>query len=215
MIEIAAKLNRKRFTLDVNVVLTHHVTALFGPSGAGKSTLLNVVAGIARPDSGRIAIDGVALFDTQQKINMPMHQRHIGLVFQDHRLFPHLSVEKNLRYGAHRLDATTQQKSLDEIVSLLELNALLKQKPYQLSGGEKQRVALGRALMSQPRLLMLDEPLASLDKRLKSQILPYLKRVAEEVDIPMIYVSHSMDEISQLTDHVLYIAHGKLSSSAG
>lgn len=214
MIEIAATLNRKRFTLDVNMVLTHRVTALFGPSGAGKSTLLNVIAGIVRPQAGRIAIDGVALFDAQQKIDVAMHQRHIGLVFQDHRLFPHLSVEKNLRYGAHRFDAVMQQNSLDEIADLLELGALLKQKPYQLSGGEKQRVALGRALMSQPRLLMLDEPLASLDKRLKSQILPYLKRVAEEVEIPMIYVSHSMDEITQLTDHVLHIAHGKLSSSA-
>lgn len=214
MIEITAQLNRKRFTLDVSLVLTHHVTALFGPSGAGKSTLLNIVAGVVRPDRGRIAIDGMALFDAQQKIDVPMYQRHIGLVFQDHRLFPHLSVEKNLRYGAHRLDAATQQKSLDEIVSLLELSALLKQKPYQLSGGEKQRVALGRALMSQPRLLMLDEPLASLDKRLKSQILPYLKRVAEEVDIPMIYVSHSMDEITQLTDQVLHIAHGKLTATS-
>lgn len=214
MIEIAAQLNRKRFTLDVNATLTQRVTALFGPSGAGKSTLLNVVAGIARPDSGRIAIDGVALFDAQHKIDVPTHQRQLGLVFQDHRLFPHLSVEKNLRYGAHRFDAETQQKSLDEIVSLLELSALLKQKPYQLSGGEKQRVALGRALMSQPRLLMLDEPLASLDKRLKGQILPYLKRVAEEVDVPMIYVSHSMDEIAQLTDHVLHIAHGKLTATS-
>lgn len=210
MIEIAAKLNRKRFTLDVNFTLTERVTALFGPSGAGKSTLLNMVAGIVRPDNGRIAIDGVALFDAQQKIHIPIHLRHIGMVFQDHRLFPHLSVEKNLRYGAKRFDAPTQQKSLDEIVKLLELGALLTQKPYQLSGGEKQRIALGRALMSQPRLLMLDEPLASLDKRLKNQILPYLKRVAEEVDVPMIYVSHSMEEITQLTDHVLHIAHGRL-----
>jgi molybdate transport system ATP-binding protein len=210
MIEIAATLSRKRFKLDAHVALTHRVTALFGPSGAGKSTLLNVIAGIAHPDSGRIVIDGVALFDAQQKIDIPVHQRQIGLVFQDHRLFPHLSVEKNLRYGAHRFESAAQQKGLEEITALLELGSLLRQKPYQLSGGEKQRVALGRALMSKPRLLMLDEPLASLDKRLKSQILPYLKRVAEEVEIPMIYVSHSMDEITQLTDHVMHIAHGKV-----
>lgn len=210
MIEIVATLSRKRFKLDAHATLTHRVTALFGPSGAGKSTLLNVIAGIARPERGRIAIDGVTLFDAEQKIDIPIHQRQIGLVFQDHRLFPHLSVEKNLRYGAHRFDTAAQQKSLEEISALLELGSFLRQKPYQLSGGEKQRVALGRALMSQPRLLMLDEPLASLDKRLKSQILPYLKRVAEEVEIPMIYVSHSMDEITQLTDHVMHIAHGKL-----
>lgn len=210
MIDIATTLHRKRFTLDVHATLTQRVTALFGPSGAGKSTLLNIMAGIVKPDSGRITIDGVTVLDTQQKIDMPIHQRQIGLVFQDHRLFPHMSVEKNLKYGAHRFEAADQQKSLAEVTALLELGELLKQKPYQLSGGEKQRVALGRALMSKPRLLMLDEPLASLDKRLKSQILPYLKRVAEEVDIPMIYVSHSMDEITQLTDHVMHIAHGKL-----
>lgn len=210
MIEITAALSRKRFKLDADVALRHRVTALFGPSGAGKSTLLNVIAGIAHPDSGRIAIDSVALFDAQKKIDIPIHQRQIGLVFQDHRLFPHLSVEKNLRYGAHRFESVAQQKSLEEITALLELGSLLRQKPYQLSGGEKQRVALGRALMSKPRLLMLDEPLASLDKRLKGQILPYLKRVAEEVEVPMIYVSHSMDEITQLTDHVMHIAHGKI-----
>ncbi len=213
MIEVAAKLNRKRFALDVNITFTERVTALFGPSGAGKSTVLNVLAGIVRPDQGHVAINGEVVLDTQQKIDVPTYQRHIGLVFQDHRLFPHMSVEKNLMYGAHRFDSAKQQQRLNEMTELLELKALLKQKPYQLSGGEKQRVALGRALMSQPRLLMLDEPLASLDKRLKSQILPYLKRVADEVDIPMIYVSHSMDEIAQLTDHVLHIAHGKLNAN--
>lgn len=213
MIEVAAKLNRKRFALDVNITFTERVTALFGPSGAGKSTVLNVVAGIVRPDQGRVAINGEVVLDTQQKIDVPTYQRHIGLVFQDHRLFPHMSVEKNLMYGAHRYDSAKQQQRLNEMTELLELKALLKQKPYQLSGGEKQRVALGRALMSQPRLLMLDEPLASLDKRLKSQILPYLKRVADEVDIPMIYVSHSIEEIAQLTDHVLHIAHGKLNAN--
>lgn len=214
MIEVAAKLNRKHFTLDVNITFNARVTALFGPSGAGKSTVLYVLAGIVRPDQGRVVIDGEVVLDTQQKIDVPTYERQIGLVFQDHRLFPHMSVEKNLMYGAHRFESAKQQQRLNEITELLELKALLKQKPYQLSGGEKQRVALGRALMSQPRLLMLDEPLASLDKRLKSQILPYLKRVANEVDIPMIYVSHSMDEIVQLTDHVLHIAHGKLSATS-
>lgn len=214
MIEVAAKLNRKHFTLDVNITFNARVTALFGPSGAGKSTVLYVLAGIVRPDQGRVVIDGEVVLDTQQKIDVPTYERQIGLVFQDHRLFPHMSVEKNLMYGAHRFESAKQQQRLNEITELLELKALLKQKPYQLSGGEKQRVALGRALMSQPRLLMLDEPLASLDKRLKSQILPYLKGVANEVDIPMIYVSHSMDEIVQLTDHVLHIAHGKLSATS-
>ena len=210
MIEIQARLKRKHFELDASLQLNQRVTAIYGPSGAGKSTLLSIIAGITQPDSGRIVIDGECLFDSQARINKPIHQRKIGLVFQEGRLFPHLTVEHNLSYALNFTPVQNQQFQLKQIVELLELEALLKQKPHQLSGGEKQRVALGRALLSSPRLLMLDEPLASLDDRLKSQILPFLKLVSTEINIPMIYISHSKKEIMQITDNLIDIQHGKV-----
>ena len=210
MIEVQARLKRKHFELDASLQLSQRVTAIYGPSGAGKSTLLSIIAGITQPDSGRIVIDGECLFDSQVRINKPIHQRKIGLVFQDGRLFPHLTVEHNLSYALNFTPVQNQQFQLKQIVELLELEALLKQKPHQLSGGEKQRVALGRALLSSPRLLMLDEPLASLDDRLKSQILPFLKLVSTEINIPMIYISHSKKEIMQITDNLIDIQLGKV-----
>ena len=210
MIEIQARLKRKHFELDASLQLSQRVTAIYGPSGAGKSTLLSIIAGITQPDSGRIVIDGECLFDSQARINKPIHQRKIGLVFQEGRLFPHLTVEHNLSYALNFTPVQNQQFQLKQIVELLELEALLKQKPHQLSGGEKQRVALGRALLSSPRLLMLDEPLASLDDRLKSQILPFLKLVSTEINIPMIYISHSKKEIMQITDNLIDIQLGKV-----
>ena len=212
MIKIEAKLQRKHFNFDVSLQTDKRVTAIFGPSGSGKSTLLSLIAGITQPNSGRIFIDGECVFDSQSGINKPVHQRRVGLVFQDGRLFPHMSVEQNLNY-AFKLNA--HQKQLiqpAEIMKLLALETLKKQQPHQLSGGEKQRVALGRALLSSPRLLMLDEPLASLDEKLKQQILPYLKLVAENINIPMLYVSHSMDEILQLTSDIIYIENGAIVS---
>ena len=210
MIEIQARLKRKHFELDASLQLSQRVTAIYGPSGAGKSTLLSIIAGITQPDSGRIVIDGECLFDSQARINKPIHQRKIGLVFQEGRLFPHLTVEHNLSYALNFTPVQNQQFQLKQIVELLELEALLKQKPHQLSGGEKQRVALGRALLSSPRLLMLDEPLASLDDRLKNQILPFLKLVSTEINIPMIYISHSKKEIMQITDNLIDIQLGKV-----
>jgi molybdate transport system ATP-binding protein len=205
MIEVQARLKRKQFELNASLQLSQRVTAIYG-----KSTLLSIIAGITQPDSGRIVIDGECLFDSQARINKPIHQRKIGLVFQDGRLFPHLTVEHNLSYALNFTPAQKQQFQLKQIVALLELEALLKQKPHQLSGGEKQRVALGRALLSSPRLLMLDEPLASLDDRLKNQILPFLKLVSTEINIPMIYISHSKKEIMQITDNLIDIQHGKV-----
>jgi molybdate transport system ATP-binding protein len=155
-------------------------------------------------------IDGECLFDSEMRINKPIHQRKIGLVFQDGRLFPHLTVEHNLSYALNFTPVENQQFQLKQIVALLEIGHLLKQRPHQLSGGEKQRVALGRALLSSPRLLMLDEPLASLDGRLKSQILPFLKLVANEINIPMIYISHSKEEIMQITNNLIDIQLGKV-----
>lgn len=210
MIEIKVRLKRKHFELDASLQLTQRVSAIYGPSGSGKSTLLSIIAGITRPDSGRIVIDDECLFDHEQQINKPIYQRRIGLVFQDGRLFPHLTVEHNLSYALHFTPVQKQQFELKQIVKLLEIEPLLKQRPHQLSGGEKQRVALGRALLSSPRLLMLDEPLASLDDRLKSQILPFLKLVADEIKIPMIYISHSKEEITQITDNRIDIRFGKI-----
>jgi len=210
MIEIQVRHKRPHFELDVALQLSHKVTALFGPSGAGKSTLLGIIAGIIKPDNGRITVNGECLFDSRQHINKPIHERRIGLVFQDGRLFPHLTVEHNLDYALRFIPSVQQQFNLHQIASLLEISHLLKQRPHQLSGGEKQRVALGRALLSSPRLLMLDEPLASLDDRLKNQILPFLKLVANEVNIPMIYISHSRDEIMQITSNIVNIENGKI-----
>ncbi len=212
MIEILATLKRTNFELDAALQLNQRVTAIFGPSGSGKSTLLGVIAGIIQPDSGRIVVDGDCLFDSEKRINKPVHERRIGLVFQDGRLFPHLDVIQNLSYALHFVPKVQQQFKLDHIVQLLEIETLLKQRPHQLSGGEKQRVALGRALLSSPRLLMLDEPLASLDDRLKNQILPFLKLVADEIQIPMIYISHSRKEIMQITSNLIHIQNGKVHS---
>ncbi|MES2546329.1 MAG: ATP-binding cassette domain-containing protein [Pseudomonadota bacterium] len=210
MIEIRAKLQRKHFKLDVSLQIDTRVTAIYGPSGSGKSTILSLIAGITQPDSGYIAIDGECVFDSESKLNKPIHQRRIGLVFQDGRLFPHMNVEQNLTY-AFKLNAHQQQLIQPaEIMQLLALDTLKKQHPHQLSGGEKQRVALGRALLSSPKLLMLDEPLASLDDKLKQQILPYLKLVAENIQVPMLYVSHSKDEISQLTSEIIYLQKGRV-----
>jgi len=210
MIEVVAQLKRQDFELDVSLQLDQHVTAIFGPSGSGKSTLLNVIAGISKPDQGRVVVNGETVFDHEKRINKPIHQRRIGLVFQDARLFPHLNVEHNLRYPLKFIPVHEQQFHLKDIVNLLEIEPLLKRTTHQLSGGEKQRVALGRTLLSSPRLLMLDEPMASLDESLKSQILPFLKKVADEINIPMIYISHSKDEIMQITNNVVYINAGKV-----
>jgi len=210
MIEVQVNFKRKDFMLDVNLIANKRVNALFGPSGSGKSTLLSVIAGIINPTYGRIVIDGECLFDSVSGVNIPIHKRRVGLVFQEGRLFPHLTVEKNLLYGVNLTANQNEHVSINQVLELLEIGHLLKKPPHQLSGGEKQRVALGRALLSSPRLLMLDEPLASLDDRLKSQILPFLKRVAEEISIPMIYISHSMDEVQQITKNIIMIENGKI-----
>jgi molybdate transport system ATP-binding protein len=214
MIEVKAFLKRKHFVLDIDMNLDERVSALFGPSGSGKSTLLSCIAGITKPAYGRVVIDGECLFDSELGINIPIYKRRIGLVFQEGRLFPHLTVEKNLIYALNLAPNENQRISFNQVLELLEIGILLKQQPHQLSGGEKQRVALGRVLLSSPRLLMLDEPLASLDERLKGQILPFLKRVAEEISIPMIYISHSMDEVKLITTNIIKIENGKIQGNA-
>lgn len=210
MIDIDLKRTQGEFNLQIKCTIDSDVTGLFGPSGAGKSTLLAMIAGLIKPTEGHILIDGECLFDSKRQINKPLHRRHIGMVFQDSRLFPHLNVRDNLYYGYKLLAEKDRLITFTQIVDLLEIDHLLTQKPHQLSGGEKQRVALGRALLTSPRLLLLDEPLASLDVRLKQQILPFLRRVKNEIQLPIIYVSHVIDEILWLTSQVMMIEQGKL-----
>jgi molybdate transport system ATP-binding protein len=213
MLDIDIQLRRGDFQLDAKLHSTALVTGLFGPSGAGKSSLLQGIAGLVKPQRGHIVIAGERLFCSVSHINIAPHQRRIGVVFQDALLFPHLSVRNNLLYGYRRLPETERRLSLATIASILELSALLDKSPQHLSGGEKQRVGLGRALLSSPRLLLLDEPLASLDERLKQQILPFLLRIRDDLHIPMLYVSHSLAEIHYLTDHIVAIQPGVVDSS--
>jgi molybdate transport system ATP-binding protein len=185
------------------------VTALFGPSGAGKSSIVQAIAGLLRPDAGRIVVDGETLFDSTAGRNVAARHRRIGYVFQDARLFPHLSVRSNLLFGARRRHRTHPTEPFEAIVALLGIGALLDRRPRDLSGGERQRVALGRALLSDPRLLLLDEPLAALDQNRRAEIMPYLERLRDEARIPMLYVSHAIDEVARLADDIVVVDRGR------
>lgn len=184
------------------------VTALFGPSGAGKSTIIAAAAGLLRPDECRIMLGARVLGDTAAGVWLPPEKRRIGLVFQDARLFPHMSVTNNLRYGMRRSPVGPIQ--FDEVVGLLGIETLLKRRPHTLSGGERQRVAIGRALLAQPDLLLMDEPLASLDAPRKAEILPYLTRLKTTLNLPILYVTHALDEVNQLADSVVLIEQGQV-----
>ena len=183
------------------------VTMLFGPSGAGKSTVISAAAGLFRPDFARMAVKGQVLADTDTGLWVPPERRRAGLVFQDARLFPHMSVANNLRYGQRR--AAPGPIGFDEVVELLGIGALLARRPGTLSGGETQRVAIGRALLSQPLYLLMDEPLASLDAQRKAEILPYLARLKARLRLPILYVTHALDELMQLGDHVVLLDRGR------
>ena len=196
MISVQIKKRLGDFAVDVGFEAPRGVTAIFGRSGSGKTSVINAIAGLMRPDAGRIVVDGRDL------TNVPIHKRNLGVVFQDARLFPHMTVAKNLAYGgAH--DA-------DKIVELLGLEALMGRLPKALSGGEKSRVALGRALMSKPALLLLDEPLAALDASRKTEILTYLERLRDEMDVPMVYVSHDMSEVARLANTIVIMEAGNV-----
>ena len=182
------------------------ITAIFGVSGAGKTSLINAISGLTQPQRGRIQLHDRLLFDAEQQISLPPEKRRIGYVFQDARLFPHYRVRGNLQYGM----APEMKTQFDTLVSLLGLEGLLSRFPLSLSGGEKQRVAIGRALLTAPDMLLLDEPLASLDLPRKRELMPYLQKLAKQVDIPMLYVSHSLEEILHLADNVLVLDSGKV-----
>jgi molybdate transport system ATP-binding protein len=198
------------FTLHIDVTCFYPVTAVFGPSGSGKTTLLNLVSGLMCPDKGEIRIDDTLLFHSEQGIDLPPEKRRIGHVFQDDLLFPHLNVRQNLLYGYQFLAPQERKFHLNPIVELLELGALLDRPPNMLSGGERQRVALGRAILTSPKLLIMDEPLAALDQGLKDRIMPYLRHIRTDLGIPMLYVSHAVGEILQLTGQVIVLNRGQV-----
>ncbi len=212
MIEVAVKATRGDFRLNATFVgsggASHGgVTALFGPSGAGKSTVIAMIAGLVRPTTGRITLNDRVLFDSDARVHVPPHQRRIAVVFQEDLLFPHLTVKQNLVYGMWF--NKDRSASLPEVIELLNLEPLLEREPLTLSGGEKQRVSLGRALLSSPELLLMDEPLSNLDPRRRSEILPYLERLRDQKNIPMVYVSHTVEEVVRLADQVVVLDHGQ------
>jgi molybdate transport system ATP-binding protein len=200
------------FTLDAAFEFggTACVTALFGPSGAGKSTVLAAIAGLFHPQSGCIVIAGETLFDSERGIFVPARERRVGIVFQDARLFPHMSVHANLLYGWRRAGTRAHGQAIDAVIALLGLEMLLARQPRTLSGGERARVALGRALLMNPRALLLDEPLTALDAPRKAEILPYRERLVEETKIPMLYVSHALDEVTQLASRMVVLNEGRV-----
>jgi molybdate transport system ATP-binding protein len=204
---------RKRlgtFDLDVEFAAPTGVIALFGRSGCGKSTIVNLMAGLLTPDAGTIQLGDQLLYDSERGIDVPAEARRMGYVFQDSRLFPHLDVLGNLRYGDRRAPAAARYASFDEIVDLLGLGGLLARRSRELSGGERQRVALGRALLCHPRMLLLDEPLASLDRPRRTELLPYLERLRDRLSIPIIYVSHEFEEVVQLATHIVLLEAGRV-----
>ena len=214
MLEIALEVQRGGHRLTAAFEApSPAVVAVFGPSGAGKTTLLEVVAGLLRAESARIVVDGVCLCDTARGIHLPPEKRRIGYVFQDARLFPHLDVRANLRFGLFRAGASTPRIGFDEVVSLLALEPLLSRRPHTLSGGERQRVAIGRALLSQPRLLLLDEPLSALDAGRREEVLPYIEGLRDRWQLPMLYVSHRYDEVLRLATQLALLESGALTAS--
>jgi molybdate transport system ATP-binding protein len=210
MIDVDIEQRLGAFELRVAFRAEAPIVGLFGRSGSGKTSVVNALAGTSRPQRGRIVINGETLFDSDRGIDLPPDKRRLGYVFQDGLLFPHLDVESNLRYGLHRAPLAARVIDPAHVIHLLGLKTLLHRLPDKLSGGEKQRVAIGRALLAQPRLLLMDEPLSSLDAGAKAEILPYLERLHRTLAIPALYVSHDAVEIARLADRVLYMRGGRI-----
>ena len=203
------------FSVEASFASEGRVTGLFGASGAGKTSLINMIAGLLRPDRGIITVDGETLDDTAAHIHIPVHRRRIGYVFQDARLFPHLDVRQNLDYGRRMNRLAEDPAARARVIDMLDIGHLRARRPGRRSGGERHRVALGRALLSQPRLLLLDEPLSSLDEERKEEILPYLMRLRDEAGIPMVYVSHDAAEMRQLATVIVMLRHGHVTTFGG
>jgi molybdate transport system ATP-binding protein len=212
-VDVTKKLGE--FSIEATFTSEGKVTGLFGASGAGKTSLINMIAGLMRPDRGSIVIDGETLDDTAARVHIPAHRRRIGYVFQDARLFPHLDVRQNLDYGRRMNRLADDPGQRARVTDLLDIGRLLDRRPGQLSGGERQRVALGRALLSKPRLLLLDEPLGSLDEGRKVEILPYLVRLRDEANVPMVYVSHDAAEMRQLATQIVMLRRGQVTAFGG
>ncbi len=201
------------FALDVRFTSAGRLTAFFGQSGAGKTSLVNVIGGLIRPDRGRIAVDGTTLVDTASGIFVPTHRRRVGYVFQEGRLFPHLTVRQNLMFGRWFRPPLERKVQLETVLDLLGIGHLLQRRPGALSGGEKQRVAIGRALLASPRLLLMDEPLAALDDERKAEILPFIERLRDEANVPIIYVSHSLAEVGRLANSIVVLRNGRVAAA--
>jgi molybdate transport system ATP-binding protein len=212
MLEIDIAHRLAQFELDVHFRSGRGLTALFGRSGAGKTSIVNAIAGLIRPERGRIVVDGSVLLDTEHGIYIPAHRRRVGYIFQEGRLFPHLTVRQNLSFGRWFAPGRDRPGAagLADVVDLLGIAGLLDRRPGRLSGGEKQRVAIGRALLASPRLLLMDEPLASLDARRKDEILPHLERLRDRSGVPIVYVSHSVAEVTRLATTIVLISDGKV-----
>ena len=210
MLEVDIEHRLGAFELDIHFRSGRGLTALFGRSGAGKTSIVNVIAGLVRPERGRIVVDGTVLIDTERGIRVPAHRRRMGYVFQEDRLFPHLTVRQNLLFGRWFAIGPRPAARLDDVVDLLGIGALLDRRPARLSGGEKQRVAIGRALLAGPRLLLMDEPLASLDVPRKDEILPYIERLRDQAGVPIVYVSHAVAEVTRLASTIVLISDGRV-----
>ena len=214
MIEVRVTKRFPAFAIDVDIGLDEDeagIVALFGRSGCGKTSITNMIAGLLRPDTGKVVIDGRVLFDSDAGIDIPPHKRNIGYVFQDARLFPHMTVKSNLLYGAGRPSGA--RFALEQITELLDIGHLLNRRPKDLSGGEKQRVSIGRTILSNPQILLMDEPLASLDGARKAEILPFIQRLRDELNLPIIYVSHSLEEVVRLADVMVLVDGGRVAAS--
>ena len=213
ILSVAVGHRQGAFALSARFETPGGVTALFGRSGSGKTTLVNAIGGLLRPDRGRVALGDTVLLDTERGLFVPRHRRRIGIVFQEGRLFPHLSVRQNLLFGRWFAPRDEEGVDVGTVVDLLGIGPLLGRRPAGLSGGEKQRVAIGRALLSKPRLLLMDEPLAALDHQRKAEILPYIERLRDEAGVPIVYVSHSVAEVARLADTLVVLEEGRVTAA--
>ena len=212
MLEVAVQKRVANFTIATEFSVEQGITCLFGRSGAGKTTIMKMIAGLVRPDSGRISLSGTDVFDSQNDLNKPPHARQLGYIFQEPRLFPHLTIKQNLLFGRW-LRRPKDDINFDETVDLLGVAHLLSRRPVNLSGGEQQRVAIGRALLAGPKLLLMDEPLASLDNPRKQEILPYIERLQNQLDIPILYVTHALEEAARIASNIILLEEGRIAAS--